>query len=228
MDIRRFLDFLIVAAFFCGCSQEFPKEIWFDDRFSRDEEAVLLFDMGLWEEQTGRDLFIYRGRIKVKAFRREDLADRRHIVYKVDEWDVMSPDEARIYQRTDDLQLEGSGHPSGWATPADILIFSFRLRSNFNDYYLVGLHATFEHELGHFTGLGHIEYDPFAVMSPGNGPQKCLKESDLIAFCSVNGCADDFSPRDAELRCRREHGGDWFPGGIANRVFDINEFFDLW
>ncbi len=218
--------------FLSGCVQNFPKEIWIDERFSSDEEAVLLWDMHLWELQTERDLFTYRGRTKVNSFRKENLSDETHIIYKVDDKDEMSEDERRVYDGTDDLEPGVGGHPSGWATPEDILIYSFRLKFHFDDYYLIGLHATAEHELGHFLGLGHIAYDPDAVMNPGNGPQKCIKASDLEAFCSVNYCESSFDPGQSEENCIRSRGRDVF---LTQEIVDasrgpmgIDEFFDLW
>lgn len=223
---------LLLSTLFCGCTQNLPKEIWIDDRFSQDEEAVLLFDMKLWEEQTELDLFTYRGRIKVFSFRKEDLADEAHVIYKIEDKSAMGEDERRVYDGTDNLELDGGGHPSGWATPEDILIYAFRLKFHFDDFYLIGLHATAEHELGHFLGLGHIEYDSEAVMNPGNGPQKCLKASDLVAFCSINNCDSDFDPEESEEQCVSARGRDIF---LTQEIvdtsagpMDIDEFFDLW
>lgn len=159
--------------------------------------------IGRWEEQTGLDLFTYRGRVDVGEFRREYLGDGAFVVYKIQSLD--EGDAREVWDFKDPGYEQDEGH-SGWATTGDMLIFI----PGFEEYdseesYLHSLFGVFLHEFGHTLLLGHIK-DGRAVMSPGNGFVGCLTELDLEAFCSMNNCEDGFDPQLAEEQCRERHG----------------------
>lgn len=186
-----------------ACSVEYPKEIWIDNDFSKSEESVMHSAIRRWEEQTGLDLFVYRGRIDAGEFRREDLNDGVFIVYKVQSLD--EGDAREVWEFEDPGYDQGEGH-SGWATTGDMLIFIPGFEEDEDEEsYLHDLFGVLLHEFGHTLLLGHIK-DGRAVMSPGNGFMGCLTELDLEAFCSMNGCEEDYDPQLSEKQCLERHG----------------------
>lgn len=193
----------ILAACMSACGVEYPKEIWIDNDFSKSEEFVMRLAIGRWEEQTGLDLFTYRGRIDAGEFRREDLGDGAFVIYKIQSLD--EGDAREVWEFKDPGYNQDEGH-SGWATTGDMLIFVPDFDEGEGEKsYLHDLFGVFLHEFGHTLLLGHIK-DERAVMSLGNGFIGCLTELDLEAFCSMNGCEEGYVPALSERLCLARHG----------------------
>ncbi len=199
MFVRVFV--VSFCLFACGCSIGFPKETWIDSQFTPGEEEAIVLAMRRWEEQLGRKLFIYRGRIDAGDFRKEALGDGRHIIYKIENIDEGDAREIWEFQNPG----YGDGH-SGWATYADMLIFMHELREDETEAeYLEILFGILMHEFGHSLFVGHIN-DERAVMCPDGDYRTCLTRLDIEAFCSLNGCDEDFDPVASEEECFARHG----------------------
>lgn len=196
------LSVFSVAVFVSACKEDYPKEVLIDDDFSGQEEAMIVVAMSRWEEQTGQDLFKYRGRTEAGVFQRENLRDGVFIIYKVEDTEE---GDAREVWEFENPGYGDEGH-SGWATAGDMLIFvsGFGAKED-SVVYLRDLFGVLLHEFGHTLFLGHIR-DERAVMNPGGDYSNCLTSLDLAAFCSMNGCAENYSPEDAENACRERHG----------------------
>jgi len=205
--LNRYKNFIpcfmfLVSCFFVACGENYPREVWIDDNFSASEETLIVLAMNRWEEVTGRELFLYRGRIETGDFHKENLGDGVFVVYEIEKLDE---GDVRLVWNFEDPGYGDAGH-SGWATAGDMLIFipGFDAKEG-SRVYLRDLFGVLLHEFGHTLFLGHIR-DGRAVMSPDGEYNNCPTLLDLEAFCSMNLCDQSYSPEEAEDACRAKHG----------------------
>ena len=179
--VARLVTLAAALALAAGCAPELPKEIYADDAFTADEEAMLVEMIDEWNrvgrEYLGREeILIYRGRFSdANGFDPDDLGDDHSVIYR--------GTEDQYYE-----YLDGSGDDGltllGYGTTADVLLFTFQLADE-QAFRHVALH-----ELGHFLGLGHVPDDTTAVMYylTGADPPIRLNRTDLQDFCLVYSC----------------------------------------
>lgn len=164
-----------------GCVEPLPREIMIDDRFSADEEQMILAAIAEWNrvglEYLGlKEILIYRGRfVDQDGFDELDLEDGRSVMYR-------GGDDR--YYRFLSYYNEPGRTLLGYGTFADMLLFTFNLDTP-EKFQHVALH-----EMGHFLGLGHVPDDVDAVMYEltFDNPPLRLNRTDIQDFCLVFGC----------------------------------------
>ncbi len=163
----------------CGRPDELPLPIYVEDSWSDEETAQIRLAIDEWNAVAAAHLkepqllLDYRGRIH-DAFEPEDFGDDIHVIYRIG-----SPEQVPEFLRSEP--------PGGYGTFGDILLFTFNLCPDC-DQYPDFLRIVSLHELGHFIGLPHLEHRP-AIMKPGwDDRTEHLTEGDIEAFCIAYEC----------------------------------------
>ncbi|MEA3272896.1 MAG: matrixin family metalloprotease [Patescibacteria group bacterium] len=164
---------------FVGCSYwPYSREIWIDNRVSEDEERFILEAMDEWEEETGKNLFEYRGRIVDRNYRYgfSDFFDTKNVIYVINK-------PTRINGRLICAYEFGK-----CLSKTDIFI----CRKNLVSYYeeesdaqiYLRLKSTTLHELGHFIGLKHSD-DINSIMFKYHAIGRSIQPEDVRHFQRV-------------------------------------------
>jgi hypothetical protein len=172
---------LMLASLLGGCVEPLPKEVMIEDRFSADEERMIVAAIDEWNriglEYLGLEkILIYQGRYRdPDGFDELDLDDGRSVIYR--------GQDDRYYRFLSDHN-EAGRTLLGYGTTADVLLFTFTLDTP-EEFQHVALH-----ELGHFLGLGHVPDDKNAVMYEltFDNPPLRLTRTDIQDFCLVFDC----------------------------------------
>jgi len=179
--VRPLAPLILLAALSGGCVEALPKELMIDDRFSAEEERMIVAAIDEWnrvgKEYLGLDkILIYQGRYRdPDGFDELDLDDDHSVIYR--------GQDDRYYRFLSDHN-EAGRTLLGYGTTADVLLFTFTLDTP-EEFQHVALH-----ELGHFLGLGHVPDDVNAVMYEltFDDPPLQLTRTDIQDFCLVFDC----------------------------------------
>lgn len=194
----RTLTICIFSMFICGCAQTLPVDIWIGSNFEQEEAHAVLRAFDRWEQATGRQIVIYRGRHIDAHYDSWNMTDDRHVVYKLE-------NPTSTTELFEDWACWRNGYKelAGFAFQGDILIYWYNLEDNYainpeseyydiaHSFFLWSLQNLTMHETGHFLGLGHND-DPDSIMNPHrrhHWPEEDrISDRDVDDFCRLYDC----------------------------------------
>ncbi|MEA3272144.1 MAG: matrixin family metalloprotease [Patescibacteria group bacterium] len=190
---------IFVMLFACGCTQTLPANILIGSNFEQDEADAILSAFDKWEQATGREIIIYRGRYIDADYDFWNMIDNYHVVYKAE-----SPTPAtEFFNDWARMKDERDSDIAGFGMLSDIIIYWYTWGEDFDidtetehydvirAYFLWRLEDLVMHEIGHFLGLGHND-DPDSIMNihhERHWPEpNYISDRDVDDFCHLYDC----------------------------------------